>query len=129
MRSTPLPTTQGYSNLIGIEYSKMNCWDIAVAFYRNVLGIEIGTIYSGPTPPKEVTRNLIYSNSGDFEKVESPEFGDIIILKMFGIESHIAVYLGDNKMLHTSKNTGSVIDLVSRWQKVIVGFYRVKRQQ
>lgn len=127
MKSTHPQTIQEYSNLVGIEYSKMNCWDIAVKFYKQVLGVELGSIYSGPTPPRDVTKDLIYTNIGGFEKVETPEFGDIIILKIFGIESHIAIYVGEGKMLHSSKNTGSVIDFVSRWQRVIVGFYRIKR--
>lgn len=128
MKSTCQPTTQDYSNLIGVPYEKMNCWDITKAFYENVLGIELKHIFEGPTPQKETTRALIYSNMGDFEKAETPEFGDIIIIKLRNIESHIAVYLGFDKMLHTTNSTGSCIDRITRWKPMIIGFYRIKRK-
>ena len=105
----------------------MNCWDLAVVFYKNIFGIDMRSIYDGPTPEREMSKKIIYTNIGEFYKADSPEFGDIILLKIRGIESHIAIYLENDRMLHTSKATGSVIDFVSRWQKVIVGFYRVKR--
>lgn len=129
MRNILQQTFPDYSNLVGVPYSDMNCWDIAVAFYKNVFNIDMRSIYDGPTPERSISKNIIYTNLGEFDKVESPEFGDIILLKILGIESHIAIYLGNDRMLHSSKSTGSVIDFVSRWKKVIVGFYRVKRQK
>lgn len=129
MRSIPLHHTQEFFSLIGIPYDVKNCWDIAVDFYLKILNINLSNIYSGDTPPREVTKELIYTNIGGFERVSVPEFGDIIILKMFGIESHIAIYVGEGKMLHTSQKTGSVIDFISRWERVIVGYYRVKKEK
>ena len=129
MRNIPQQTTRDFSKLVGVPYSEMNCWDIAVVFYKDVLNMDLGNIYSGPTPPRDVTKELIFTNMGGFEKVDSPQFGDIIILKIFGIESHISIYIGNGRMLHTSSSSGSVIDFVSRWEKIIVGFYRVKRKE
>lgn len=96
-------------------------------FYKQELDISLFHIYSGTTPTRPETRDLIFSNVGDFEKIENPEFGDIIILKIFGIECHIAVFIGEGKMLHTSNRSGSVIDRVSKWKRQIVGFYRVRK--
>jgi len=124
-----LPNLIGdYSKFIGIPYEKKNCWDLVVSFYQEMLSIPLYSYYQGPTPPEKIeTKNLIYSSMGDFEKISDPKFGDIIIVKLYGIESHIAVYLGDGKMLHTTRGAGSIIDRVARWEKMIVGFYRIKK--
>ena len=106
----------------------MNCWDLSVKFYSSVLGVSLEGIYSGDTPSRSETRDLIYSNVGKFSKVTDPFFGDIILLKLYGIESHIAVYLGGGKMLHTSKLTGSVVERVEKWEHLIVGYFRIKGQ-
>lgn len=116
-----------FSEFIGISYSKMNCWDLAVFFYSKVLNLDLTWAYDGYFPGRDATRDLIYTNIGKFERVEDPEMGDLILIKIFGIESHIAIYLGEGKMLHTTKNTGSVIERVSRWKVRITGFYRVKQ--
>lgn len=117
------------SKFVGVPYDKMNCWDLAVGFYRDIFDIELKHMYQGPTPEaKETTRNIIYSHIGDFEPALDPRFGDVILIKMFGLESHIAIYLGFGKMLHTSKRTGSLVDRTRPFEKIISGYYRIKRR-
>jgi len=62
----------------------------------------------------------------DFKEVTDRKFGDILLIKLFGVESHIAVYLGNGFILHTSKHSGCLVERVARWEKLIVGTYRVK---
>ena len=121
--SSPMRT---YNHLIGIPYDKMNCWDIAVKFYGDILDISLFGIYDGPTPNRLHTKALIYSNLGDFEEVEIPQFGDLVVIRIMGLESHIAIYLGEDKILHTSRAHGSVIDRLSRFKTRLSGFYRVR---
>lgn len=117
-----------YSKLIGTCYTKLNCWGVVREFYKIVYGIELKH-YCEETPEnRDITKNLIYSNMGDFKKVDTPEFGDIILIKLFGVESHIAVYLGEGKILHTSLKTGCIIDNLSKWEKVITSYLRVDKQ-
>lgn len=119
---------EGYSNLIGIPYEEMNCFALAKAFYKQVLGLDLKSYHDGKSKEtKESSKALIYTNLGDFYLVEIPNFGDLILLKLWGIESHIGVYLGDGLMLHSIQGTGSAIDRVTRWGKNISGYYRPKR--
>lgn len=118
---------QDYSRLIGIPYIQSDCWSITREFYRIVFNIDLKHYYDSPPNDLRVANNLIYSSLGDFEKTSFRGFGDIILIKIGGIESHIAVYLGGGKMLHTSKNTGSVIENTTRWEKSITGYYRIKK--
>jgi len=115
-----------YKHLIGTPYDKKDCWGIVVEFYRLVYGIELKHYYDEVPQSRDIANNLIYHNKGDFKKVSEPMFGDIVLIKLFGIESHIAVYLGDGLILHTSKNTGCVIDRLSKWEKVVTGYFRVE---
>lgn len=129
--STPL-ISQGcfsnFTNLIGIPYSRMNCWDLARAFYSQVLEVELKHYYLDAPQDLKERESLIYSSKGDFEKVHMAMFSDIILLKIRGIECHIAIYLGDGLMLHTDKHRGSYIDRVARWGKTITGYYRLTGQ-
>lgn len=116
-----------FSSLIGIPYERCNCWELAVKFYLLCLNIELHGIYDDRhTPDRDATRNLVYSNIGEFDRVEKPQFGDIILLKIRNVESHISVYVGEGKMLHTSRTTGSIVERIERWKPLIVGYYRVK---
>jgi len=115
--------------MIGIPYEELNCWGVARQFYASYLGIELKHYTEIHDPDAETTRQLISTNVGDFICIDDCElkFGDLILIRMFGVESHIAVYIGDGKMLHTQKKTGSVIDRIERYENRITGFYRVKK--
>lgn len=115
------------SFLVGVPYSKMNCWDLTREFYRVSMGAELKHVSAGGPNDRVENSNLIYSSKGEFEKVDCPEYGDIILIKIRGIESHIAVYLGKGLMLHTCESTGSVVDRTDRWDKTITGYYRLPR--
>ena len=114
-----------YAALIGTPYSKMNCWDVAREFYRLEMGEELKHYMVDSIEDREAIKNLIYANSGEFFKVDTPEFGDLMLIKIRGIESHIAVYLGQGRLLHSMQSAGCVVDRVDRWDKVILGYYRL----
>lgn len=119
--------TISYLDLIGVAYEEKDCWQIARDFYSKVFGIGLYRIYDGPPQvDREVTKNLIYSSMGEFEKHDIPKFGDLVVLIILGVESHIGVYIGEGRFLHTSKRIGSRIEMTSRWEKSIVGYYRLK---
>lgn len=119
-------TSQDYSNLIGLPYSEKDCWGIVVAFYRQVFGIELQPYYSEVPTDRKVTERLVYSARKDFDSVSDRKFGDIVLMKMLGFESHIGVYLGEGKLLHTQEKTGCVIDSLAKWEKIVIAFYRPK---
>lgn len=118
-----------FSNLIGLEYEDYNCWDLARLFYIQVFAIDLKHYYQNKKKAEEdrkLTESLIYTNKGDFVRVEEPEFGDLITMKIRGLESHIGIYIGNGLMLHTDRIRGSHVDRLSRFDKMICGFYRVR---
>lgn len=112
-----------FQHLIGIPYDDMDCFSLAKRFYKDVLGKELKHYFDSVPEDRVKIKNLIYTNVGDFKKTDDPKFGDLILLRIKGLESHIAVNLDSARMLHTMKPTGSVIDRKSRWETLIVGYY------
>lgn len=117
-----------YKSLIGRPYNKLNCWDIVREFYRLVYGIRLESYVNEVPENRAAINSVITSNMGHVvvEVDGEPRFGDLILIKIHGIESHIGVYLEHGKFLHTSTKTGCVIENVDRWERVIVGYYRLK---
>lgn len=116
-----------YSNLIGIPYDEDNCWTLTQKFYEQVFNIKLKHYFTDLPSDRNEMMGLIYTNIGDFERVtDEPRFGDIILMKVWGVESHIAIYIGEGKVLHTTRPTGSVIDRVDRLRQTITGYWRVK---
>lgn len=112
-----------YANLVGIPYEEKDCWKLVKDFYSQIFKVSLNHIYDGPPQDRPTTRNLISSNRGEFVKTDSPKFGDIILFNILGIESHIGVFLEEDKFLHSSKRIGSAIERVTKWEKNITGFY------
>lgn len=119
--------TPAYSKLVGVPYSELDCWGVVREFYRLVMGIGLRHYYDHVPNDDRVAEGLVFSHRGDFKEVDKPEFGDIILIKLHGIECHIGVYLGEGKLLHTMRGSGCVIDNVARWKKMISGYYRAGR--
>ena len=119
MKSTLPLLTQDYSNLIGTPYEKLDCWGVVVSFYQICFGVELKRYYDSPPNDVHKANNLISSNIGDFIPIEDMQdmiFGDILLIYLFGVESHIAVYLGNGKILHTQKKVGCMVDRLCRWK-------------
>ena len=59
--------------------------------------------------------------------VETPEAGDVCVLKFHGLPVHLGICAGGGWMLHTLKGTGSVLQRISdpRLAGRIEGWYRV----
>jgi len=118
-----------YSSLIGIPHEEKNCWQIVQEFYRLAFGVQLKTYFDGADiSSNHNIKSLIYSNMGDFESVPFTDAkdGDIVLLRIWGVESHIGVLIEGGKILHSLKGHGCVVDRVHKWSGMIVGFYRHK---
>lgn len=110
---------------VGRDYEKYNCFDLVKEFYQNELGLTLSNYFEGEVVPnrKEI-ECLIKTNKGDFERVDVPQFGDIVVINLYGYSSHIGVCLDRIKFLHSMKKVGSCLDTLQRYSKMIEGFYR-----
>lgn len=109
---------------IGVDYNRYDCWELTKLFYVELMGIDLDEVaYDDPNNKKNVSR-LIEIERQKFSRIHSPSFGDIIVFKILGIASHLGIYVGDGKFLHTMNNTGCVVDNLSKWKWRVEGFYR-----
>lgn len=118
---------KNFSHLIGVKYEKLNCWELCKEFYKTVFSIELKHYYDSIPEGRNEIKALISTHEKDFHKVRSPKFGDLLTIKMHGVESHIAVFVGNGMFLHTTKGTGSVIDRIAKWNRMIVGYYSLNK--
>lgn len=109
---------------IGRDYHDYNCLDLVRDFYADHFGVLIRNYFDGPVPSREGVQTLIASNKGEFEKVDTPKFGDIIVIRLFGVECHIGIYINEKRFLHSIKGAGSSLDLLERYSRMIAGYYR-----
>lgn len=118
----------GLKKYIGRSYEQVDCWDLVREFYLAEFNIELSQIYSGPNKQSpEFTSMMISSNKGQFLKVEdSPRYGDLMAIKLFGVECHIGIFIGEGKFLHSVRTTGSVLDSLEKYKHLITGYYRHK---
>jgi cell wall-associated NlpC family hydrolase len=116
----------------GRDEKGVDCWGLARLFYQQELNIELPSYtgeYSSAEERKEVS-STINRHRGSWKVVDcgKEQFGDIVILKLVGLPLHIGVVLGDKKMIHTLKGSGTIIESYDSriWQNRIFGFVRHK---
>ena len=109
---------------IGIPYEQKDCFVLLKEFYRNEFQIQLSDYFEGPVPGREELDFIITSNKGKFTQVKEPAYGDIIVIKFYGYSCHVGIWLEEGKFLHTTRGTGSCIDRLDRYKKMIEGFYR-----
>ena len=129
MKSTPQQGSEGFFNLIGIPHSQANCFEIVALFYLQEFSVDLSNLNTEIVSIKqrEKIRSLIQSNKGHFVQVDEPKYGDILTIRINGVESHIGVYVGAGRFLHSySDSVGSCIDHLKRWGTRVTGYYRLE---
>lgn len=111
---------------IGRSYEEYNCFDLVKEFYADHFGLDLREYWDGgPVPARGEVESLIVSSKGDFVEVKgSPKFGDLVVIRLYGIECHIGVVIEGGKFLHSARRIGSTLDRLERYSKMIAGYYR-----
>lgn len=112
---------------IGRSYDTYNCLDLVKEFYKDFFGLEVKNYFDGLVPDRKEVSSLIETNRGDFVEIKSKrdiKFGDIVVIRLYGLECHLGVVIAGTKFLHSAKNIGSNIDRLERYERLIAGYYR-----
>lgn len=115
---------------IGHPYEEYNCLELVKEFYLDNFNLIIKNYFEGPVPNSKIVQSLIVSNKGDFISVTGkPQFGDIVTIRLYGLECHIGVCLGDGNFLHSIRGPGSAMEKLAKYGRLISGFYRHREQK
>ncbi len=105
------PTLKSYLNL-DYKINSSDCFELVRNYYKNELNIEISN-YNRYDKWEFDKPNLILDNfeKEGFYKVSFKDIkvNDIIIFRIGGFLSHLAIYMNDNFILHHPENDKSVI--------------------
>lgn len=106
------------NNLIGTPWKELPCWELVVEVYKRA-GIHLGP-YATYWPDM----------NSPWHEVKEPGVGDIIVMNLYSNNAdHIAVYVGEGKMIHSTEYAGVCIVPMDRLRKRILGVYRHKEAQ
>lgn len=117
----------------GRSYNGADCWGILYLYYRDVLGTPVPA-YSAEMDAAEFNhRGIAPVVSAEREKywhpIDTPQPGDGILMRAGGHDSHVGIFLGQGRMLHSEGPHPSVIDRIGdmRWRNRISGYYRLNQ--
>lgn len=71
---------------------------------------------------------IVESEKPEWEKVNQPKTGNVVVLKIGGRPCHVGIYLERNRMIHTVKGINSCIERLDgpKWKNRIDGYYQKK---
>lgn len=115
-----------FRKYIGRDYGTYNCFDLVKEFYKDQFNLELSHYFEGDVPARKQIESLIVSNKGDFVEIseKDKQFGDIVVIRLYGIECHMGVVIHGGRFLHSARNIGSLMDRLERYNKMIAGYYR-----
>jgi sulfur carrier protein ThiS len=124
-----------YNKYVGIPYKEagrdiagIDCWGLLRLIYKEQYNIDIPSFSDSYTSSKDrdLTTELIAQNKEQWVQQENPEVGDGILFRVLGLETHIGVYLGDNKFIHAKEGHSSVIESLTsaKWKNRVTGYFR-----
>lgn len=122
---------------IGLQYKDqgrdrtgLDCWGLVRLVLFEQFDIDLPSYTEEYEDPKTMEKAIEeHTKDLPFEKVETGELGDVVVLRQFGNNSHVGLFVGDNKIMHVQKGIGSVLADVNdaRWRRRIIGIYRYKK--
>lgn len=111
--STPTPLIGTPFKYGGRGPDFYDCYGLIMELYRRLFQIELPD-YQSPTCADDIAR-LMRGELHHWRPVEVPKLGTVMFMRL-GEFTHVAMYLGDNRFIHTCEATGGVcIERMSNW--------------
>ena len=110
----------------GRDTAGIDCWGLARLVYKDEFNVELPSLTENYEHDSTARiSELIAIQKEGWVKVEEPKPGHLIVFRVLGKESHIGIYIGQNKFLHARERYSSSIERLDsvQWRNRIAGFY------
>ncbi len=123
-----------YKDLLAVKFTPhgrsvqegFDCYGLAIEVLKRN-GIILNDIfYDDIDDYKNITESAFLNTQ--IINVDNLEENCIILISVNGNPTHIAVYIGEGLLIHATENQGVVIQPVHRYERRIVGLYKVVNQ-
>lgn len=108
---------------IGMSYSEINCWELVRKIYSEQLSIALPQL---PIEAREMNNWMPVKSGHEME-------GDLLIFRMKELKRHVAMVVGDGRMIHSDEKAGVVVEpytgsgrYTQQWQNRLQKIYRHK---
>lgn len=114
------------NNFIGIPFEEKDCFQLAREVYKKIHNYDMLQTEVKHYESEKIAKAFM-SESSKWYKV-TPQKGVIVAIRYCPMHpklvTHFGVMIDDNRMIHTTAKTGSIIENISNYKHIIEGFYR-----
>jgi hypothetical protein len=127
-----------WNDYIGIPYvekgrdkSGLDCWGLVRLVYQDQYKIDLPSFaenYEHADTAK--IQELLSQGKELWATVDKPDVGDVVLLRINGLYSHVGVVISENQFLHIRDGSDSVIERFDTgvWKHRVGGFYKYVEQ-
>lgn len=112
----------------GRSVDGIDCWGLCRLYYEQEKGITLPSFspFYDSTEDSKAIQDLINKEKSNWQEVDDPNPGDVIVFNIAGKATHVGVYLGVYNFLHVFKGIDSCIESIKhhKWSNRVEGFYR-----
>lgn len=123
-----------WNDYIGINYKEkgrdkdgLDCWGLVRLIYKEQYQIDLPSFTENyESDEKQKMEQLLAFGKEGWEKVDTPTIGDVVLLRILGLNVHVGVIVSPNQFIHVREATNTTIERFDTgiWKHRIEGFYR-----
>lgn len=118
-----------YIKYIGLPFQQYDCFNLAKLILKENFNID--TINTNVKHYESDLINQSYLGEVDnWVKVKTPLEGDIVAIRLDSnyphLVTHFGVMINNKQMIHTTEKTNCVVENITKYYKLVAGFYRHK---
>lgn len=113
------------------DFNGCDCWGLVRLFYKEEFNIELPDFsqeYENTMDTKNIPR-LAVNESKRWKQVTSPQYGDVLLYKIYNLPLHVGIYIDKKRMLHVMKGINSGLERhdTIMWTSRLEGVYRYEK--